>query len=165
MGCVKWEGGETLRLQKCRSNNPSMETMREEHEACTAHRPFSICRSVKVTIYQWRQWRKNTRSIRLTARSSFAEVKSNNPSMETTKEEHKAYTAHRLFSICRSVEVTIRQWRQRRKDTRHVRLLPVLHLQKCRSNNPSMETTKEGHEAYTVHRPFSICRSVKITIH
>ena len=29
--------------------------------------------------------------------------------METTKEEHKAYTSHRLFSICRSVEVTIRQ--------------------------------------------------------
>ncbi|MDO4347967.1 MAG: hypothetical protein Q4C62_11335, partial [Bacteroidales bacterium] len=55
MGCVKWEGGETLRLQKCRSHNPSMETMREEHEACTAHRPFSICRSVKVTICQWRQ--------------------------------------------------------------------------------------------------------------
>jgi hypothetical protein len=38
-------------------------------------------------------------------------------------------------------------------------------LQKCRSNNPSMEITKERHEAYTAHRPFSICRSVEVAIH
>ncbi|UYI96398.1 MAG: hypothetical protein OGM12_03735 [Parabacteroides distasonis] len=51
-----------------------METTKEGHKAYTAHRPFSICRSVEVTIRQWRQRRKNIRHIRLTARSPFAEV-------------------------------------------------------------------------------------------
>ncbi|WP_297909674.1 hypothetical protein [uncultured Parabacteroides sp.] len=51
-----------------------METMKEEHEVYTAHRLFSICRSVEVTIRQWRQRGKNTRRTRLTARSPFAEV-------------------------------------------------------------------------------------------
>ncbi len=40
------------------------------------------------------------------------EVRSDNPLMETMKENHKAYTVTCPFSICRSVEVTIRQWRQ-----------------------------------------------------
>ena len=43
--------------------------------------------------------------------------------------------------------------------------MPVLHLQKCRSSNPSMETMKRNHKLYTVLCPFSICRSVEVAIH
>ncbi|RGW01689.1 hypothetical protein DWV98_08335 [Bacteroides ovatus] len=43
--------------------------------------------------------------------------------------------------------------------------MPILHLQKCRSSNPSKETRKKNNKVYTATCPFSICRSVEVAIH
>ena len=40
----------------------------------------------------------------------------------------------------------------------------VLHLQKCRSDNPLMETMKENHKAYTVTYQVTNSRSEQVTI-
>ena len=42
--------------------------------------------------------------------------------------------------------------------------MPVLHLQKCRSINPLMETMKKNNKTYTAIYPFSICRNVEVAI-
>ena len=42
--------------------------------------------------------------------------------------------------------------------------MPVLHLQKCRSINPLMETIKKNNKSYMAICPFSICRSVEVVI-
>ncbi|EDU99979.1 hypothetical protein BACCOP_03027 [Phocaeicola coprocola DSM 17136] len=47
---------------------------------------------------------------------------------------------------------------------KHIRLTAALHLQKCRSINPSMETRKRNHKTYTVTCTFFICRSVEVAI-
>ena len=128
-----------LHLQKCRSNNPSKETVKESHKAYTVHCPFSICRSVKVAIHQRRQWGKTIRHTRLPVILHLQKCRSNNPSKETMKENHKAYTVTCSFFICRCVEVAIHQWRQGKETIRHIRLPVILHLQMCKNNNPLME--------------------------
>ncbi|UVO59967.1 hypothetical protein NXW10_17795 [Bacteroides fragilis] len=85
--------------------------------------------------------------------------------METRKRNHKSYTATCTFSICRSVEVAIHQWRQGKETIRHTRLPVILHLQKCRSSNPLMETMKKTMNYIRLHVHFSICRSVEVAIH
>jgi hypothetical protein len=61
-------------LQKCRSDNPLMETMKENHKAYTVTCSFFICRCVEVAIHQWRQGKETIRHTRLHAHSSFADV-------------------------------------------------------------------------------------------
>ena len=49
------------------------------------------------------------------------------------------------------------------KTIRRIRLPVILHLQKCRSSNPLMETMKKQLGIYS-YMPFSICRSVEVAI-
>ena len=142
-----------------------METRKRNHKSYTTICPFSICRSVEVAIHQRRQGKETIRHTRLPVILHLQKCRSSNPLMETMKKNHKSYTATCTFSICRSVEVAIHQWRQGKETIRHTRLPVILHLQKCRSSNPLMETMKKTMNYIRLHVHFSICRSVEVAIH
>ena len=141
-----------------------METRKRNHKTYTAtcHSPFAEVQKQQSVNGDDE---KTIRRIRLHVILHLQKCRSSNPLMETMKKNHKSYTATCTFSICRSVEVAIHQWRQGKETIRHTRLPVILHLQKCRSSNPLMETMKKTMNYIRLHVHFSICRSVEVAIH
>ena len=76
--------------------------------------------------------------------------------METMKKNNKAYTA-----TCYSPFTDVQKYQSingdDEKTIRRIRLPVILHLQKCRSSNPLMETMKKNNKAYTAtcYSPFA----------
>ena len=140
-----------------------MENYKEKHKShmATCHSPFA-------DVYKQQSVNgddeKTIRRIRLHAILHLQKCRSSNPLMETMKKNNKAYTAT-CYSPFAEVQKQQSVNGDDEKTIRRIRLHVILHLQKCRSSNPLMETMKKKHKSYTATCPFSICRSVEVAIH
>ncbi len=140
-----------------------METMKKNNKAYTA-----TCYSPFTDVQKYQSINgddeKTIRRIRLPVILHLQKCRSSNPLMETMKKNNKAYTA-----TCYSPFTDVQKYQSingdDEKTIRRIRLPVILHLQKCRSSNPLMETMKKKHKSYTATCPFSICRSVEVAIH